>query len=87
MLSQPDRYIDAFIKAGADLISIHLEPDYEHQETLNRIKQAGVKNGMVINPDTPVDGLIPYLDKVDLVLFMTAQVLEGKFINEVLDKA
>lgn len=89
MLSQPDRYIDAFIKAGADLISIHLEPDYEHQETLNRIKQAGVKNGMVINPDTPVDGLIPYLDKVDLVLFMTVFPGFGgqKFINEVLDKA
>ena len=68
MLEQPDRYIEPFIKAGADLISIHLEPDYNHIETLENIKQSGIKNGIVINPDTPINGLIPYLDKVDLVL-------------------
>ena len=89
MLDQPDRYIDPFINAGADLISIHLEPDYDHLETLSRIKKAGLKNGMVINPDTPIDGLIPYLEKVDLVLFMTVFPGFGgqKFIHEVLRKA
>ena len=89
MLSQPDRYIDAFVKAGADLISIHLEPDYDHLDALKKIKQAGLKNGIAINPDTPIDGLIPYLDKVDLVLFMTVFPGFGgqKFIDEVLDKA
>ena len=59
MLSQPDRYIDAFVKAGADLISIHLEPDYDHLDALKKIKQAGLKNGIAINPDTPVDGQFP----------------------------
>ena len=89
MLDQPYRYIDPFIKAGADLISIHLEPVYDHLETLKKIKQAGLKNGVVINPDTPVDGLIPFLDKVDLVLFMTVFPGFGgqKFIHDVLGKA
>ena len=71
MLEQPDRYIDPFIKAGADLISIHLEPKYDHSATLGTIKEAGIKNGIVINPDTSINGLIPLLDQVDLVLFMT----------------
>jgi ribulose-phosphate 3-epimerase len=89
MLDQPDKYIDPFIKAGSDLISIHLEPDYDHQGTLNRIKQAGVKTGLVINPDTPIDGLLGYLDQVDLILFMTVFPGFGgqKFIDEVLLKA
>ena len=89
MLDQPDRYIEPFVKAGADLISIHLEPDYDHIKTLDKIKQAGIKNGMVINPDTPINGLVPYLEKVDLVLLMTVFPGFGgqKFIHNVLDKA
>jgi ribulose-phosphate 3-epimerase len=89
MLDQPDKYIDPFINAGSDLISIHLEPDYDHQGTLNRIKEAGVKTGLVINPDTPIDGLLGYLDQIDLVLFMTVFPGFGgqKFIDEVLLKA
>ena len=89
MLEQPDRYIDPFIKAGADLISIHLEPKYDHSATLGTIKEAGIKNGIVINPDTQIEGLIPLLDQVDLVLFMTVFPGFGgqKFIHEVLSKA
>jgi ribulose-phosphate 3-epimerase len=89
MLDQPDRYIDPFIKAGADLISIHLEPKYDHSATLGTIKEAGIKNGIVINPDTSINGLIPLLDQVDLVLFMTVFPGFGgqKFIHEVLSKA
>jgi ribulose-phosphate 3-epimerase len=89
MLEQPDRYIDPFIKAGADLISIHLEPKYDHSATLGTIKEAGIKNGIVINPDTSINGLIPLLDQVDLVLFMTVFPGFGgqKFIHEVLSKA
>lgn len=89
MLEQPDRYIDPFIKAGADLISIHLEPEYDHSAALSKIKEARIKNGIVINPDTPINGLIPLLDQVDLVLFMTVFPGFGgqKFIYEVLSKA
>lgn len=89
MLDQPHKYIEPFINAGSDLISIHLEPDYDHQETLNRIRDAGVKTGMVINPDTEIDGLIPFLDQVDLILLMTVFPGFGgqKFIEKVMEKA
>ena len=89
MLDQPDRYVEAFIDAGSDLISIHVEPQYDKQATLDKIKKSGVKTGMVINPDSPIDGLIPYLSQLDLVLLMTVFPGFGgqKFIEEVLDKA
>ena len=89
MLDQPDRYVDPFIHAGSDLISIHLEPEYDQNATLNKIKKAGVQTGMVINPDTPVEGLIPFLDQLDLVLLMTVFPGFGgqKFIESVLEKA
>mgnify|MGYP001437091095 FL=1 len=89
MLDQPDRYVDPFIQAGSDLISIHLEPEYDHNATLDKIKKAGVQTGMVINPDTPVEGLIPFLDQLDLVLLMTVFPGFGgqKFIESVLEKA
>ena len=89
MLDQPDRYVDPFIQAGSDLISIHLEPEYDHNATLDKIKKAGVQTGMVINPDTRVEGLIPFLDQLDLVLLMTVFPGFGgqKFIESVLEKA
>lgn len=89
MLDQPDRYVDPFIQAGSDLISIHLEPEYDHNATLDKIKKAGVQTGMVINPDTPVEGIIPFLDQLDLVLLMTVFPGFGgqKFIESVLEKA
>ena len=88
MLDQPDRYVDPFIQAGSDLISIHLEPEYDHNATLDKIKKAGVQAGMVINPDTPVEGLIPFLDQLDLVLLMTVFPGFGgqNFIESVLEK-
>lgn len=89
MLDQPDRYVDPFIQAGSNLISIHLEPEYDHNATLEKIKKAGVQTGMVINPDTPVDGLIPFLNQLDLVLLMTVFPGFGgqRFIESVLEKA
>ena len=89
MLDQPDRYVDPFIHAGSDLISIHLEPEYDQNATLDKIKKAGVQTGMVINPDTPVERLIPFLDQLDLVLLMTVFPGFGgqKFIESVLEKA
>ena len=55
MLERPDLYLKPFIKAGAELITIHLEPEYDHQAALNQIREAGVRTGLAINPDTPVD--------------------------------
>jgi len=71
MLERPDLYLDPFIDAGSQLITIHLEPEYDHQKALDKIRNAGLQTGLAINPDTPVDLFYPYLDQVDLCLCMT----------------
>ena len=73
MLAEPHRYIEAFAKAGADLISVHIEPAYDHAATLARIRQLGCQNGIVLNPGTPAEAILPVLGQVDLVLVMTVQ--------------
>lgn len=73
MLSAPDRYIEPFARAGADQISIHIEPSYDHAGTLARIRALGCKAGIVVNPDTPAAAIAHLLDQVDLVLVMTVQ--------------
>jgi len=73
MLDEPHRYIEPFAKAGANLISIHNEPSYDHTGTLSRIRALGCKNGIVLNPGTPAEAIEPYLGQVDLVLVMTVQ--------------
>jgi ribulose-phosphate 3-epimerase len=73
MLSEPHRYVDAFAKAGANLISIHIEPAYDHAVTLARIRALGCQAGIVLNPDTPASSIEPLLGQVDLVLVMTVQ--------------
>jgi ribulose-phosphate 3-epimerase len=71
MLSRPDRYVEAFVDAGADLISIHVEPDYDIASTLSAIRDSGIRAGIVLNPDTPFEKALPFLNSVDLVLQMT----------------
>jgi len=88
MLSEPHRYVEAFAKAGANQISIHIEPEYDHLATLQRIRELGCHPGIVLNPDTPassVESLLPY---VDLVLVMTVQPGFGgqPFRNDMLPK-
>jgi len=73
MLSEPQRYIDAFAKAGSNLISVHLEPAYDHAATLARIRDLGCQNGLVLNPGTPASAVEPFLAQVDLILVMTVQ--------------
>jgi ribulose-phosphate 3-epimerase len=73
MLSEPHRYIEPFAKAGADQLSIHIEPTYDHVGTLARIRALGCKAGIVLNPGTPASAIESLLDKVDLVLVMTVQ--------------
>jgi ribulose-phosphate 3-epimerase len=71
MLDNPHKHLDAFLDAGADQITIHVEPDYPIAETLERIQQAGKKCGVVLNPDTPLEAAKPYLNSCDVVLLMT----------------
>lgn len=73
MLSEPHRYIEAFARAGANNLSIHIEPGYDHAATLARIRQLGCHAGIVLNPDTPAAAIEPLLGQVDLVLVMTVQ--------------
>jgi ribulose-phosphate 3-epimerase len=73
MLDEPHRYIEAFARAGANLISIHIEPAYDHAATLARIRALGCQCGIVLNPGTPAPAIEPLLNLVDLVLVMTVQ--------------
>ena len=73
MLDEPQRYIEPFAQAGAQLISVHIEPAYDHAGTLKRIRTLGCQSGIVLNPGTPAGAIEPLLDQVDLVLVMTVQ--------------
>jgi len=73
MLAEPHRYIEAFAKAGANLLSIHIEPTYDHAATLARIRALGCQCGIVLNPATPASAVEALLAQVDLVLVMTVQ--------------
>ena len=73
MLSEPQRYAEPFIQAGAQLVSFHIEPELDHRALLARIRALGCKNGLVLNPGTPAEAVEPYLGEVDLILVMTVQ--------------
>jgi ribulose-phosphate 3-epimerase len=73
MLEEPQRYIEAFARAGSNLISIHIEPAYDHSATLLRLRTLGCQCGIVLNPGTPAAAIEPVLKLVDLVLVMTVQ--------------
>ena len=71
MISQPARHIDAFIDAGAAIVTIHAEADVHLHRTLTHIRKRGVKAGVALNPSTPVSVLEHLWDVLDLVLIMT----------------
>lgn len=71
MLLHPDRYVEAFAKAGADRITVHAEADHDVARTLARIRELGCSAGIAINPDADPAATFPHLDAVDLVLCMT----------------
>lgn len=88
MIMNPERFVDDFAKAGADFIVIHQESTIHLHRTLQMIKNAGVKAGVVINPGTPVATLKDVLSMVDLVLVMTVNPGFGgqAFIPEMTEK-
>ena len=71
MITDPLRYIEPFAKAGADLLTFHLESNSDPNAVLEKIIQCGKRAGLAINPDTPFERVIPYLDRLDLLLVMT----------------
>ncbi len=89
MVNEPIRYIDKFAEAGADGITVHVEACADLGATLDKIAEAGKKPAVSLNPDTDLEAVIPYLDKVDMVLLMSVYPGYGgqKLIYETLDKS
>lgn len=71
MISRPDHYLDRFIEAGSDGITVHVEAQHDVGETLGRIRAAGRKAGLALNPATPLAAVEPYFGSIDLLLIMT----------------
>lgn len=71
MIENPDQYIDEFVKAGADYITVHVEACKHLHRTVHHIKSLGVKAGVVLNPATPVETIKHIIDDVDMVLLMS----------------
>jgi ribulose-phosphate 3-epimerase len=88
MISEPERYIEAFAKAGANYIAVHVEASTHLHRNLQQIKAAGAKAGVVLNPHTPVSSIQHVLGMLDLVLVMSVNPGFGgqAFIPEVLPK-
>ncbi len=76
MVQEPEKYIDAFINAGADMISIHCESIGDHNATIKKIQEKGKKAGIAINPETPIEKVVPLCEYADFILVMT--VVPGK---------
>ena len=89
MISEPEKYVNDFAKAGADWISVHQEVSNHLNRLVSQIKDAGAKAGVVINPATPVDSLNEILPCVDFILLMSVNPGFGgqKFIKTTLTKA
>ena len=88
MISNPIDYIDAFVKAGADLISFHVESNSDIKETIKKITSANKKAALVVKPNTPVNVVFPYLKDISMVLIMTVEPGFGgqSFMNDMLPK-
>ena len=88
MISNPYDYIESFAKAGADLISFHIESESNAEETVNKIIDAGVKPALVIKPNTSAEAVFPYLRKLAMVLVMTVEPGFGgqSFMSDMLPK-
>ena len=88
MIEKPERYVERFIEAGADLVTFHYEATDDPENTLALIKKAGKMAGVSVKPGTPIECVYPLLDSCDLVLVMTVEPGYGgqSFIHETLGK-
>jgi ribulose-phosphate 3-epimerase len=88
MISEPERYLDDFLDAGCDLVTFHIEAVPEPAALLRRIRQRGAAAGLALNPNTPVEAVIPYIGETDLILVMSVEPGFGgqKFMPVALEK-
>jgi ribulose-phosphate 3-epimerase len=79
MIEHADHYVPRFIKAGANSITVHVEPEAKHSvvATLQQIRDAGCRAGLTLNPETSFDLVEPFLDKIDMLLVMTVHPVFG----------
>ena len=88
MISPVHKYIEAYSEAGADIITIHPEATNDLNTSISKIKELGKKVGVSLNPETKIEMVLPFLEKVDLILIMSVNPGFGgqKFMPEVLNK-
>ena len=88
MIIEPERYIDKFVEIGSDILTVHIEATKEMNKILDKVKESSIKSGIAINPDTPINKLEDYIDKVDLVCLMGVHAGFGgqKFIEKTFDR-
>ena len=88
MIIEPERYIDKFIEIGSDILTVHIEATSEMDEILDKMKDSSIKSGIAINPDTPINKLEDYINKVDLICLMGVHAGFGgqKFIEKTFDR-
>jgi ribulose-phosphate 3-epimerase len=88
MISEPLRYVDEFAEAGSDLVIFHVEADDDPDAVIDAIRAAGKQPGIAINPETPAESVHPYLERVEMLLFMTVHPGFGgqAFIHDVMPK-
>lgn len=88
MISNPDDYIEDFIDAGADIITVHIETLKNPKQTLGKIRSLGAKAGLSLNPDTNIEKIKPYINLCDVILIMTVNPGFGgqSFMYEQLEK-
>ena len=85
MILNPERYIDDFVKAGADGITVHVEATDNVRQCLKLIKNSGLKAGLAINPETPTEKIVPFINDIDMALVMSVHPGHGgqKYIDDV----
>lgn len=90
MIDRPVRYVEAFCKAGADIVTVHVEADTEEntKKALDIIRGCGKKAGVVLKPKTPAEAVLPFLDRCGMVLIMTVEPGFGgqSFMADMMDK-
>lgn len=88
MIDNPKRYIGDFLKAGADIISFHIEAESDVEGTIQAIVDGGAKPAIAVKPNTPIEAVYPYLDKLYMVLVMTVEPGFGgqSFMHDMLPK-
>lgn len=88
MIVNPENYVEEFVNCGADIVSFHPNATEKIDETIDKIHALGAKAGLAINPDIPVSEIMPYIDKLDMVVIMGVYAGFGgqKYIKEVDEK-